>query len=316
MLIPFIADIDPEEERIWLHTLTAALQSLPVAIELRPSRQIADRDARDLQYAIVANPTPAELRRFPALVWVQSLWAGVEKMMKMPELANIAVVRMTDPELARVMAEAVLAWTLYLQRDMPAYLRQQREHRWQQHLYRAPAKCRVGVLGTGNLGRAALERLRANGYALSSWSRSASQIDGVQHHAGLERLSELLGQCDILVNLLPLTPDTAGLLDAERLAQCKPGAALINFGRAGTMDYAALRQALDSGHLSHAVLDVFDTEPLPADSPLWDHPAITLLPHISGPTDFASASRIACDNLEHYLCAGCLPEAVDFARGY
>ena len=89
---------------------------------------------------------------------------------------------MTDPELARVMAEAVLAWTLYLQRDMPAYLRQQREHRWQQHLYRAPAKCRVGVLGTGNLGRAALERLRANGYALSSWSRSASQIDGVSYN--------------------------------------------------------------------------------------------------------------------------------------
>lgn len=316
MLIPFIADIDPEEERIWLHTLTAALQSLPVNIELQPSQQIADADARTLTYAIVANPTPAELRRFPALVWVQSLWAGVEKMMKMPELAQLAVVRMTDPELARVMAEAVLTWTLYLQRDLPAYLRQQRERRWQQHLYRAPQRCRVGVLGTGKLGQAALHRLRDNGYPLASWSRSASDIDGVQHFSGLAQLPDLLGQCDILINLLPLTTDTAGLLDAGRLAQCKPGAALINFGRAGTMDYPALVQALDAGQLSHAVLDVFDEEPLPAASPLWEHRAITLLPHISGPTDFTSASHIVRDNLAHYLRDGQLPPTVDFGRGY
>jgi len=312
MRIPLIADIDPVEQTLWLQSLNAALPEL----EIQPSPRFGDAEAREPTFAIVANPRPEELRRFPNLVWVQSLWAGVEKMVRMPELERIAIVRMQDPELARVMAEAVLAWTLYLHREMPAYARQQRDRVWHQRPYTPPSQRRVGVLGSGNLGQAAIRSLQANGFDLCTWSRSPHRIEGVTHFAGIEQLDAMLGRCDILVMLLPLTPSTRHLLDGERLDRCKPGAALINFARAPIVDYDALVQRLDSGALSHAVLDVFEQEPLPADSPLWAHPSITLLPHISGPTDVGSAGRIVQANVRRYLADGSLPEAVDYRRGY
>ncbi|GGC09176.1 glyoxylate/hydroxypyruvate reductase A [Marinobacterium zhoushanense] len=312
MQIPLIADIDPAEHALWLESLNAALPEL----EILASAQFSDEQAKVPNFAIVANPAPEELRRFPNLSWVQSLWAGVEKMVGMPELEQIAIVRMQDPELARVMAEAVLAWTLYLHREMPTYARQQQQKVWQQHLYTPPSERSVGVLGIGNLGQEAIHRLRANGFKVCSWSRSAQTIPGVTHYAGIDQLEPMLGQCDILVALLPLTEETRQLINAKRLDQLKPGASLINFARAAIFDYDAMLDRLDSGALKHAVLDVFEQEPLPPTSLLWAHPSITLLPHISGPTDIRSASRIVQQNIRRYLADGDVPEAVDYRRGY
>jgi glyoxylate/hydroxypyruvate reductase len=126
----------------------------------------------------------------------------------------------------------------------------------------------------------------------------------------------MLGRCDILVCLIPLTPETRGLVDAGCLSALKPGAALINFARGPIVVAEDLRAALDSGHLAHAVLDVFDQEPLPADSPLWSHPGITVLPHVSGPTDMESAAATVAANLRDYRRTGQPPQGVDAARGY
>lgn len=312
MQIPFIADIDPAEHPLWLDSLNAALPE----IEVIPSERFNNQQADEVTFAIVANPKPAELSRFPNLIWVQSLWAGVEKMVRMPELENIAIVRMKDPELARIMAEAVLAWTLYLHREMPVYAQQQRERIWHQHLYTPPARRTVGVLGTGNLGQAAIRTLSTNGFSVCAWGRSARTIEGAECYAGVDQLDAMLSRCDILVVLLPLTPDTHHLLDESRLKQMKHNASLINFARAPIVDYSALIHRLDSGQLKHAVLDVFEREPLPMDSPLWGHPSITLLPHVSGPTDIGSASLIVQQNIHRYLADGEIPEAVDFRRGY
>jgi glyoxylate/hydroxypyruvate reductase A len=310
--VPLISDIDAAERALWL----ARFAELMPELDIRPSEQINDADARTARVAIVANPAPEQLRRFPALRWVQSLWAGVEKMVQMPELARVPIVRMEDPELARIMAEAVLTWVLCLHRELPEYARQQRERIWHQRLYTPPAEREIGVLGTGNLGMAAIAALKAQGFRVSAWSRAAKQIDGVSHYAGEEQLPLLLASCDIVVVLLPLTPQTRGLLNEQRLALLRPDASLINFARAAIVDYDALLRQLDRGALRHAVLDVFDTEPLPASSPLWQHPAVTVLPHVSGPTDIGSASLIVRDNLRRYFDHGEIPAAVDYARGY
>ncbi|TCK06116.1 2-hydroxyacid dehydrogenase [Marinobacterium mangrovicola] len=312
MLIPLIADIDAEELELWLESLNRVLPGQQIIA----SEEIDAPQAQGIEFAIVANPTPAELRRFPNLKWVQSLWAGVEKMVSMPELAEIPIVRMQDPELARIMAEGVLTWTLYLHRQIPTYLRQQQQHHWKQHIYQPPSQKRVGVLGTGNLGLAAIETLLANGFKVCAWSRSPKQIDNVEHFAGSDGLDAMLPQCDILIALLPLTDATRLLMNEQRLSRLKPGASIINFARAPIFDYAALVRQLDAGHLEHAVLDVFDQEPLPGTSELWEHSAISVLPHISGPTDIASASEIVRQNVSVYLMDGNIPETVDYQRGY
>jgi glyoxylate/hydroxypyruvate reductase A len=310
--IPLIANIESDERDAWLTQLNTVLPDT----EVRPSEQFNTDQAANADVAIVANPSPDELRRFTGLRWVQSVWAGVEKMVKMPELAQIPIVRMEDPELARTMGEAVLAWTLYLHRDMPEYARQQKEKIWQQRPYTPPHECEVGVLGSGKLGRAAIEALLTCGFRVSAWSRSEQQIDGVAHYAGLERLPALLARCDILVSLLPLTAETEHLMDAQRLALLKPQAAIINFARGAIFDEQALLRQLDQGALRHAVLDVFSTEPLPPDNPFWHHPAVTVLPHISAPTNVKTASLIVRDNLQAYQKDGTIPPAVNYRRGY
>lgn len=269
----------------------------------------------------MANPDPAEVALLPNLAWIQSLWAGVERLVRDLKGNGVPIVRLIDPELARTMAEAVLAWTYYLQRDMPAYRRQQEAGTWRQHAYRPPAEVAVGLLGLGALGSAAAERLTGAGFRVAAWSRSPKDSPkdlppGVTGFSGPEGLTGLLAASDVAVCLLPLTEATRGLLNGERLAAMKPGAGLINFGRGPIVAPDALLAALDAGHLSHAVLDVFEVEPLPPDSPLWRHPGVTVLPHISGPTTPASAASVVAGNVRAYRDTGRIPAAVDVARGY
>jgi glyoxylate/hydroxypyruvate reductase len=311
--IVLVGSFAPGEEIIWLEALRRAMpneQILPIAAITAPE---------EVEVAIVANPDPPAIRRFPALQWVQSLWAGVEKLVAEPAFASLPVVRMVDPQLARTMAEAVLAWTLYLHRDMPAYLGQQRKHLWRQLPYVAPADRRVGLLGLGALGEAAARVLRQAGFAVQGWSRTPKRfddIDGLATFSGEAGLREMVRQTDILVCLLPLTRQTRHLVNAALLQQLPKQARLINFGRGPLVHTADLIGALDAGHLEHAVLDVFDVEPLPADSPLCDHPGVTVLPHISADTDPATASLIVADNIGRWRQTGRVPPAVDRQRGY
>ncbi len=311
--IAFLGNLDAEEEAEFLAALAASLPEETI----RPFRLLSQEERSSIRIAIVANPDPAEVALLPNLAWIHSLWAGVERLVRDLGASGVPIVRLVDPELARTMAEAVLAWTYYLQRDMPAYRRQQEAGTWRQLAYRPPGATTIGILGLGTLGSAAAERLVGAGFRVAAWSRSPKQVPpGVTGFSGPEGLAGLLASSDIAVCLLPLTEETRGLLDAGRLSLMKPGAALINFGRGPIVATDALLAALDAGQLSHAVLDVFEVEPLPAESPLWRHPGVTVLPHISGPTTPASAAGIVAANVRAYRATGRIPQAVDVARGY
>lgn len=311
-LIALVTRLSEEGEQNWLSTLRQAMPDETIL-------SIREMDADALQraeIAIVANPDPADLRRLPQLKWVHSLWAGVERLVLELKGFDKPIVRLVDPKLSETMAEAVLAWTLYLSRDMPAYAAQQRQCRWEQLTYRAACDTRVGILGLGALGSAAAQTLRQVGFQVSGWSRQPKTIDGISTFSGEEGLKALLAQSDILVCLLPLTAETTGLLNAEKLALLPPQAGLINFARGRIIVTADLVAALDEGRVKHAVLDVFETEPLDMASPLWSHPRITVLPHISAPTNPETAAAIVAGNIATYRQSGTLPATIDFQRGY
>lgn len=310
--IPFLHAPGAPAAQCWLQALRAAMPGERVL----PLAALDEQERAACELAVVANPRPEDLRLLPNLKWVQSVWAGVERLV--PALAGspVRLVRLLDPQLAHTMAEAVLAWTLYLHRDMPRYARQQAARQWLAHEgVRAQART-VSLLGLGALGAASARCLQQAGFQVRGWSRSPKSLPGVQCHSGSEGLHEMLAATDILVCLLPLTPDTHGLLDADRLRRLRPQAALINFARGPIVQDQALRQALDEQHLSHAVLDVFAEEPLPADAWHWAHPQVTVLPHISAPTDRNSAAGIVAANVARYRQSGSVPQTVDLARGY
>ncbi len=310
--IALVTRLSDDAEANWLNLLRAALP----AEHIESLRRMRPEDHAGVEIAIVANPDPTDLRKLPNILWVHSLWAGVERLVaELPDFSR-PVVRLIDPQLARNMSEAALAWTYYLFRDMPAYARQQRAHEWCQQPYRSAASVTVGVLGLGELGAASAERIRAQDFNVLGWSRSQKNLPGILCLSGEDGLAELLSRSDIVLCLLPLTEATRGLLDEGALAGMKPGAALINFARGPIVATDALVAALDAGRLSHAVLDVFDQEPLPPESGLWSHPGITVLPHISGPTDPRTGAQVVAANIRAFREDGRLPESVDFATGY
>lgn len=311
-VIPFVSRSDARDIRRWIDALSSALPLCRIV----PSADLTPEERACAEIAIVADPEPSELTRLPSLKWVQSLWAGVERLMAELPPSDLQVVRLVDPMLAQTMANAVLSWTLYLYRDMPRYRSQQAEKVWRQHILPNVADVTVGILGLGALGTEAVRALTAQGFPVVGWSRTPASIDGVACLSGPDGLDELLARSNIVVVLLPLTSDTRGLLGADRLARMRPGAAIINFGRGPIIDSPALVGALDSGHLSHAVLDVFEKEPLPAESPFWSHPSVTVLPHISAPTNLHTASRVAAANIDAFLRDGTIPQGVDRTRGY
>lgn len=310
--IALMTRLDRQEEEVWRAGLAARLPEERIV----SFAALTDRERSMVEIAVVANPEPRQVALLPRLAWIHSLWAGVERLVA--DLGDCAppIVRLVDPELARTMAEAVLAWTYYLQRDMPTYRDQQRARCWRQLAYRPPSEVTVGLLGLGALGSRAGGRLREAGFAVKGWSRTEKQIAGIDTLSGEDGFAELLGASDILVCLLPLTAKTSGLLGARQFAMMKRGSALINFARGPILVEADLISALDAGLLSHAVLDVFDDEPLPVGSPVWDHSRITVLPHISAPTDRRTACAIVAANIRAYRASGGLPAAIDRSLGY
>jgi glyoxylate/hydroxypyruvate reductase A len=312
-VIPFVdAPGDAARTHAWVGSLQAPLPEARIV----PFDALTADDKAACTVAIVADPSPADLMQLPRLRWLQSVWAGVERLVTDCARRSITLVRLVDPTLAATMAEAVLAWCLYLHRDMPTYAAQQRLRQWRQHPYIPPARKIVGLLGIGELGRAAAERLAIAGFQVCGWSRASKSLPGLQTFTGEPGLLALLGRTDILVCLLPLTHETRGLLDAERMSRLPQGAAIINFARGAIVNEGDLRKALDRGHLSHAVLDVFDVEPLPEDRWPWTHPRVTVLPHCSAPTNMESASQIVAGSIRAYLKTGAIPKGVDIARGY
>ena len=310
--IPIIGDFTEQEKLTWLSALHKAMPKEQfVTLDSLPSEERVPID-----FAIVANPNPVELKTLPNLVWVQSLWAGVEKLVAHFADAPFKIVRLTDPALANTMAEAALTWTLFLHRDMHQYRTFQRKKQWQPLEYKPPEQRTVGILGLGLLGARCSELLVAQGFHVIGWSNSAKNLKGVTSYTGADELNTVFKQSDIIINLLPSTPDTHHLFNKETFEVCSNDLKLINFGRGHVIDDTALLSALEQGKVSYAVLDVFDLEPLPSDHPFWHHPNITVLPHISAPTRPDTACQVVRDNLIKYRADGTLPATVDFKRGY
>ena len=311
-MIPFISRADLAEQNSWIKYLSAAMPNEVVV----PFADLTAEQKRQCDIAIVANPDPKHLLELSSLKWVHSVWAGVERMINELSSPPFSIVRLVDSNLAQTMSEAVLAWTLFLHREMPTYAKQQLNKSWvQQPMMRAQDR-RIGVLGLGELGRVSAQRLVANGFSVAGWSRQSKEIKGIECFHGKEGLAVLLKQTDILICLLPLTAATKGLLGQENLSLLPIGASLINFARGLIIDDEALQSKLSTGAISHAVLDVFEQEPLPESHPYWRHNSVTVLPHISAPTHPVSASEIVARNIKQYRLTGNIPPAVDPLRGY
>ncbi|MCJ2033878.1 2-hydroxyacid dehydrogenase [Methylobacterium sp. J-068] len=305
-----VTSLEPAEDVAWRDALARAMPEEAIATSADPEAL-----AR-AEIAIVANPPPGVLARMPRLLWVHSLWAGVDRLLLDGTLPPVPVVRLVDPALARAMAEAVAAAALHLHRDLHLYADQQRRSDWRPHDTR-PAHARtVTLLGLGEMGRAAALLLRAIGFTVQGWSRTGGAVDGIRVFSGADGLARALAGTDILVNLLPLTPETRGLLNRDAFARLPRGAGVVNFGRGAHLAEDDLIEALDAGALGHAILDVFETEPLPPGHRLWSHPGITILPHIAAPTSRASAAGIVAEAVRSFRGTGRIPTGVDRGRGY
>jgi glyoxylate/hydroxypyruvate reductase len=311
-VLPFLSRSSAADTVEWIAALSRAMPDEQIVA----FDQLTDDERANAQVAIGANPEPAQLEQLPALQWVHSLWAGVERLVGECRNESVAIVRLQDPQLAETMAEAVLAWTLYLHRDMPTYAAQQRARVWKQLPFRLPNERCVALLGLGNLGKRAARTLLAAGFNVVGWSRTQKQIDKVGTFSGDAQLNTVLSRADIVVCLLPLTEQTRGLLNAKRFALMKATASLINFGRGAIVNSNDLVDAVDRNVIHHAVLDVFEVEPLLGDSPLWSHEKITVLPHISAPTHKESAAQIVAANIRRFRTDGALPDVVDRRVGY
>ncbi|KQP30584.1 glyoxylate/hydroxypyruvate reductase A [Methylobacterium sp. Leaf104] len=305
-----VTSLPAAEEAGWRDALGAAMPDERILT-------ISDgAEASEAEVAIVANPPLGALAGLSNLRWIQSLWAGVDRLVLDDTLPDVPVRRLVDPTLARAMAEAVAAAVLSLHRDFPRYAAQQRTGMWRQHPVRpASARC-VTILGLGEMGRAAADLLRAIGFPVRAWSRSGTPHGTLPVACGPEGLARSLAAADILVNLLPLTPDTRGILAADTFRRLPPGAALVNFGRGAHLVEDDLLAALEAGALGHAILDVFPEEPLPPEHRLWAHPGITILPHVAAPTDMASAAAIVADAVAEFRRTGRAPAGLDRMRGY
>jgi len=218
--------------------------------------------------------------------------------------------------MADIMAEYVLFGVLALHRDILAYQEDQRSGRWQPRPIVHASQRRVGVMGVGNLGRAALDRLQPLGFQLSGWNRSLKEVPGGHCYVGPGELEAFLGQCDILVNMLPLTPETDGILNAAKLDCLPHGAGLINVGRGAHLIETALLSALDEGRLGGAVLDVLVQEPPTQDNSLWKHPRVILTPHIASDVQIEGGVAVIVENLRREREGMTLLNVVDRSKGY
>lgn len=312
MAILVAADFTADEWAEWRPALAAALPGEPI---LRGSIDAAQRATIDV--ALVANPPVGALQGLPQLRFIQSLWAGVDRLLLDASVpAGVPLARMVDPAMNTAMAETALWAVLGLQRRFFHYATQQRSAQWQQHPQRRADEVSVAVLGLGQMGRTAAQTLARHGYRVSGWSTREAVVDGVATSSGEAALHAVLAGADVVVNLLPLTPATRGLFCARTLALLRAGAGLVNLARGAHVVDADLLAALDSGALQHAVLDVFATEPLPAEHPFWHHPKVTVLPHVAAQTDPRSAARIAADNVHVFRAGGVPAHLVDRTRGY
>ncbi len=252
----------------------------------------------------------------PNLELIQKLGAGVETMAQNPDLpADVRIARLASENQAREIAEFCLTYILAGQRNMAFHLANEAVGKWLQRAPRLNRETTVGVLGLGVIGAMTARLLLPFGFNVIGWSRSEKSIDGVDCRAGADALPGVLGASDYVAAILPSTPETLGMFDAEMFAHMKPDGVLINAGRGTLIVDDDLLTALEAGQLGGAVLDVFNAEPLPPDHPYWAHPKVTVTPHVSGWNVDDSLPQIA-ENYRRLTAREPLLNEVDRTAGY
>lgn len=269
-----------------------------------------------VRYALVWKPPEHFFQRWPNLELVINLGAGVDALVGRRELSDIPVTRLSDPNMARMMAGYVLFAVLRYARDIPFFEKMQKQSRWQYRHPRAPEEIRVGVMGLGELGGKAAQELARHGFAVAGWSRTAKDIEGVECHNGMTSLDGFLSRSDILVIMLPSTPETQGLLSDKRLAALPYGAHLINVSRGDIVDEPALMASLSSGQIGGATLDVFAQEPLPESHPFWSMENVLITPHLASVALPGSAAKQIAANIQRVNDKQPPLHCVDLNRGY
>lgn len=274
----------------------------------------------DIDYLAVWKPPAALLERHAGAKGIVNLGAGVDALLNNPGLPkDVPIVKLRDAGMGELMTDYVRYGVLYFQRDFDRYLRQERQAEWREIPVVAKRDWSVGILGLGAIGTHVAQALAADGFPVHGWSRSPKQIEGVTCHHGDSGLTDLLGHVRTLVTLLPDTPQTRHIVNAETLSALPEGATLVNPGRGTLIDERALIEALGEGEregrLRGALLDAFPEEPLAADNPLWHHPRVRITPHMAAPTPVEDAADQVADTLRAWD-AGEHVATVDPQSGY
>lgn len=296
---------------LWEGPLRQALAEAGLQVDLQTEASPASVDA------IIFAPggdTPPDFTPFIACGLIQSLWAGVERIVTNPTLTQ-PLCRMVDPGLTRGMVDYVVGHTLRAHLGLDAVLAAQNGH-WHPVVPPLSSARPVAMLGLGALGAACGQALAGLGFPVLGWSRRPREVAGLACHHGPEGLQAVLKRAQIVVTLLPATPETDNLLNARTLAWLPVGASIINPGRGTLIDDQALLEALSQGRVGQATLDVFRTEPLPPAHPFWAHPRVTVTPHIAAETRPETASRVVVENLRRLAAGEPLLHVVDRAAGY
>ncbi|MEM6618341.1 MAG: glyoxylate/hydroxypyruvate reductase A [Pseudomonadota bacterium] len=272
-------------------------------------------DPAEVDYMVYAPAKEDDdLTAFSRVKLIQSLWAGPDKLLKNPTLTQ-PLARMVDPGMTQGMVDYVMGHVLRHHLGTVAY-----EGAWTwDRVPLAPPLAQdrtVCFLGLGELGAACALKARDHGFRVIGWARSPKDLPGIDSFHGEEGLAQALAQAEILVTLLPRTPATEGLLNATRLSSCRTGVMIVNPGRGELIDDDALLAALVSGQVGAATLDVFRTEPLPADHPFWADPRVMITPHIASETRPESASRVVAANIAGVERGEPPRHLIDRARSY
>ena len=295
----------------WKKVLEAGLGP----VDFRTLDSLGNKD--DIEIALAWKPPAGLIASFPNVRLIVSLGMGVDHLLADDQLpAGVPIVRIMDDGLVGQMSEYAIYWALRHHREIDKYAASQRARQWKPEDFVDTIDRRIGVMGLGSIGQDTAGKFAALGFPTAGWSRTAKSLPGIETFHGTDGLQRFLARTDILIDVLPLTRDTRGLLDAKAFAALPRGAYFINMARGGHVVDDALLAALESGQISGAALDVFNVEPLPQDHPYWTHPKVHVTPHIAGATNPRTASPGVIENIKRMRAGQTLIHTVDPKSGY
>lgn len=253
---------------------------------------------------------------FPNLKAIFSVGIGVNQFSPSTMPAHIKLVKMVDPNINTMIETYVLSSVYMLHRDQFHYIESQSNAQWSPLPLKLPGECHIGIMGLGNLGQSVANKLTQMGFQVSGWNRSVREMDGILTYTGREQLSDFMANLNIVICLLPLTDETKGILNAANFSKLPKGASIINIGRGEHLVEKDLLEALNTGQLEFAILDVFDKEPLPSEHPFWCHPRVHVTPHIAAVTCDETAGVQLAENLQRLHNKQSLVGEIDKMKGY